>query len=321
MKLDSALLRFLRVSKVLGVFPVQTLEDGSLQFSPYSPLTFLAIALPLAYTGAILCSFVFDVLLETHRLSYLLSIVPNALLTVISDLVIRISSVLYTNELIQLVSIISDRRYGPAGGFVEQFSWVVSTLFLTCFALYNGATVGGDMYVEAGTGVVMASIWVTSSFLHDAAQICALGFILIFGKQVLSHYEGLCGEMLKLCKNNKPSLLFTAVANVESVEKVPGAGNVSSWFDPMEQLVHRFEKLQVAFGIFSSIGGTFVLALVLDVATWLYCLACNVLFNQYTSPSAFVLSLTVLGALLDILVLVAIAELGQQMKNKVVWTN
>ena len=81
--------------------------------------------------------------------------------------------------------------------------------------------------------------------------------------------------------------------------------------------MHRLEHVQEAFAMFSKIGGAFVLAVVLDVSTWLYCLACSVLFNQCSLPLAFKLSLVVFGALLDILVLLAITELGQRMKD---WT-
>ena len=41
----------------------------------------LAIAFSLAYTGALAYSFIFTVLLENHRLSYILTIPPNAVLS------------------------------------------------------------------------------------------------------------------------------------------------------------------------------------------------------------------------------------------------
>ena len=313
--MDNALTGFLRLSKLFGVF--QVLKDGSLKCSPYSPFTFLAVVFSLAYTGAILYSFIFNVLLENHRLSYILTILPNAILTVVADYLIRISSILYSSELSQFVAVTGEARWNEQDhGFVDWFWRGLSVLFLTCCTVINVATVIGTINAGAGIGTVMASTWtMLSGFFHDGGNVCALGFVLMSGMRIVSNYEGLCGEMLEFCRDKNASVSFTAVANAE---KHYGAVNISACADHGQKLVDRFGQLRLAFGIFSKIGGVFILALVLDMTTWLYSLACTVLFNQYCAPSAFMFAMTVFGALLDVLVLVAVAELGHQMKNRVI---
>ena len=78
-----------------------------------------------------------------------------------------------------------------------------------------------------------------------------------------------------------------------------------------------FIQLKTAFGIYGKVGGALIFALVLDVATRMFFLACQVLFRHESFVSPFIFAMTTFQAVKKILALLTIAELGHQLAAKV----
>ena len=78
-------------------------------------------------------------------------------------------------------------------------------------------------------------------------------------------------------------------------------------------LVEMFVQLKAAFEIYANIGGAFIFALVLDIGTWAYKMACVTFFNPDYTKLVFSSTLTVTQGLIAMLVLLMVAEVGHQM--------
>lgn len=96
----------------------------------------------------------------------------------------------------------------------------------------------------AGIRTVFSLTWtMKSGFLQDGGNVCALAFVLTSGVRIVSKYEGLCAEILEFCRDKSANISFTAVVNVEIVEKNHGSVDISACADHEKKLVDRYGQL------------------------------------------------------------------------------
>ena len=93
---------------------------------------------------------------------------------------------------------------------------------------------------------------------------------VVFGKLVMSGFEGLCTEILECCRTG--SAVAVPVTVVATKKIAPYRVQVMSASpDEYEQkLVDQFVLLKLAFQTHSKIGGAFIFALVPEATTWMY---------------------------------------------------
>ena len=310
---------FLRLSKIFGLFPIRTLKNGSLEFAPLSFTTLLAVACPLAYTAFTMCTL--NSVLVHHRLSYVLTFLPPSFISLMSDYVIRICSFYWSKDFIKLVALIGQIK-GEAAGIGKGLRWFCCAvaILITLISLIRNIgsmivlfeTVGANWYV-----LIVWAMWpATCGLLHDGAVACVFCFVVVFGKLVVSCYEGLCKEILEFCRRGSA---FAVPATLVAKHKTaPWHTQVinGSPDEYVQKLVDRFVLVKLAFEVYSKIGGAFIFALVAGAATWLYNDLCTELFNQEIM-SPFILAVMALHMVLDMVVLVTIAELGHHMTKHV----
>ena len=302
---------YLRFSRLLGVFPVRILPDGTLEFCPWSALTLLAVALPLSYTVTLVHYMYFT--LERQHLSYVFTMVPSTIVSGLTDYLIRLSSVWYCNDLIKFIALTAEGESQSTKGFMKCF-WVVPALFFICSACRGIAQTiamsqSGQPVTAGGTAtgkhLLVASLLSASDLLHDGMLCSALCFVILFGKRALSSFALLCAEVFEFCRIQYEPTTNSALqiaCKVKSINGKPYAADT--------QLAEKFVALKKAFGIYTKIGGLFVFALVTDTGTWLYYLACTVLFNNDSASAPFLLAMMAIQSLMQTLVIVTIAELG-----------
>ena len=312
---------YFRISRLFGVFPVRILTDGTVRFSPWSVFNLLPFGFSLSYT-VLLSHFLYSMLkLEWHHLSYVLTIFPNTITTVLTDGLIRISSIWYCNDLIKFISLTAEVKGQRPERFMAHFRIVPALYFI--FALFR---VSSQVIIANQSGIQVTAVGTATGmhplaafalspceFLHDAAIAFALFFLIIFGKRALSTFCVLCDEILRFCRVQANTVAYN-VALLPTPCKVE---TVISLYVQAEQLAEKFLRLKTAFGIYSKIGGLFAFALVGDIGTFLYYLACTVMFNNESASTPFVFAMMAIQSLMHVLVLVTIAELGHQMDCQV----
>ena len=158
----------------------------------------------------------------------------------------------------------------------------------------------------------LVTFWVSFCHLaHDGALLAALCFLVMFGSRAASCFELLCAGVEKHCKG----LLICAPADIvlrTTMLKFEQASLLGQ-----AELIQMFVQLKTAFGIYGDVGGAFAFALVVDMGTWIFFLACTVLFRRGSLFLPLIFAIAAFQAVKAILVLVTIAELGHQLASKV----
>ena len=312
---------YFRVSRLLGVFPVHISTGGTLKYTPWSALTLLPVVFSLTYSVATSDFMYSTVKAQLRHLSYVLTILPTTITTILADCFIRMSSIYYCNDLVTFIALTA---YGPnqhAKGFMNYF-WVVPALFSLCFVFRDITQAIGmsesDIPVTAvgtATGMhhLVPFLLLACDLLHDGALCSALWFLMIFGERALSSFALLCEEVLEFGRIQSDRSAYTALQIARKV----GAVDLISCTNHAQKLAEKFVRLKIAFVIYSKIGGLFVFALIADMAPWLYYLVCTVLFNHEIGSTPFIFPIMAIQSLTHTLVLVTIAELGHQMDCEV----
>ena len=191
-------------------------------------------------------------------------------------------------------------------------------MVLVLYIICASPRVIGYGFMYPGLGVSLSSLrsgtewdrilalWVSFCHLmHDGALLSALCLVVMFGKRAVLCFEYLCAEVLRHCETYScvPSGPVTHATTI----KVEHSSFLSQY-----ELVAMFIQVKTAFGIYGKVGGALIFALVLDVATRMFFLACQVLFRHESFVSPFIFAMTTFQAVKKILALLTIAELGHQ---------
>ena len=311
------MLACLRFSKIFGVFPLRLSGTYPSKWFRCKYCTIWSAILIVTYSLA-MSDFMYSTI-ERRPLSFVLTLLPFTISSVVTDASIRISSTRSCNDLIRFLELTA--KYGKQHdrSFMGYF-WSLLILFATtAVALFVGF---GLIFPEIGvtaSGLKLGPEWnrvlsfwnFFSYFMHDGSLLCALCFLIVFGRRAVSCFKFLCGEITEYCLRN----LYLSSNTFQTLDKVqlPKASSL----DEGDELIDKFLELKAAFGIYMKVGEIFTFALVTDIGTWIFFLACTVLFNDDTIKSGFLFTVTACQSLITVLMLITIAELGHQLRSKV----
>ena len=291
---------YLRVSRAFFLFPLSRSKSGALKFAVCSFPTFLSITLAGFFPAVMLLTFIYSSVNE-EPLSYLITVVPSILLSVFSNSVIRVSSTCYTSDLLQFLS--------PLRVSWERHNWQNTKIFSMLILLplvyavaliigYIAIVAFGVQYHFSLAASDVESVWdgllfppfihTTFLFCRDGPLFCAVLFISLFGQEVMKRFEMLCAEVI----------------DVEG-------------FISVKELSEKFAAVKTDFEIYSKIGGAFSFALVLHIGTLEFFSVSGVLFHINKSLQSFRYMMRVFESIFAALILLTIAEVGNQMESKV----
>ena len=315
---SSSLLKHLKFLRFSGIFPTSLSGGSATNYSSSIPLTLLSVISGLSYTIALFDGVRYTLLEST--LSRALTVVPYTVAAFLSDCIIRSSSFWFREQFSDFLALTD--RPGLRGGkpHLLKYFWALAIFYSGCLLVH---LIGlGVVYPEIGVSATtfksgsdwdrLLALWISSTdFLHGCTVLSALCFLVIFGRQTVSYLDGFCNEILQQCKVASQPCIVAQVAKNEMLKKAIQDGN------NCYSLADMFKNVKVAFGIYSMIGGTFIFALVLDVGTWLFYLACTILFRSSSAVDPFYYVLIGTYCLSAIINLCVIAEYGHQITRQV----
>ena len=312
--------RYLRVSRIIGVFPLRKTKSGSLEFSLCSPLTFISIALAGFYTV-----YMFDVVLnrlDLKQLSERIEMWPVVFTAVLTDHLIRISSMRYSGDLIKFLSLpqpnmkqsrhsASKMRYLGVGPTVYAVYTVIRLIVELAVAFDKYYSLEAAKRGTVWDGLLYDVFLQIAIVCRDASYWCAFWFVTLFGEKVMERFELICEEIMEYSEaSTEPGYpgQIKALKEPKAFEvHVKGAGCAN-------KLKIGILEMKTAFEIYSKIGGTFSFAVVVSIWTWAFSSVCAALFGGGNSVS-FVHQ--VCESMMAALTLMTVAEVGHQIGSKV----
>ena len=312
---------YLRLSRIFGIFPLSRSACGILRYSVCSLPTIISITYAGSYTICML-HYMYYALNEQQNLSYRLTVIPNVVISVCTDYLTRIASMYYSNDLLKFLAL-TDNAKSNGKAFKTSLK-VMPIVYPVLSLIVRRVFLGTETQVSA-RAMVRDTVWDgphafwvgLGYFLRDGAFWSVLCFVFIFAQRLVACFEVLCADVVEHCRsttqhvNVSPSVVIhMGTKSEESYRMERGSG-----FG--EQLLDSFVRLKLAVDIYSKVSGAFFFALVADVGTWLFYLACRVLFANETATSTTAFTITVTQSLLVVSVLLSISELGHQIKCEV----
>ena len=322
---------YLRISRIFGVFPNTRSVDGSAKFTRFSLPIFYSLAISLCYTIC-LVDYINGKLQQNQSLSYRLTALPSVAMSLLTGYLICISSMQYGSDFVELLRIVEikgklqcrgQRPLDYFSGFVATLSFVSSLLHVIQYVLLYPGGSTWDTFLATGPewDQLLALGTKLFGFLRDGMSLSALCFLIIFGKGIVSNFELLCKEISDCCRSTIVQTYQGILPVIGSkAEETPALTlQVHSLGDT--ELAELFLLQKVSFEIYSKIGGVFTFALVAEIGTWLFYVVCAVLFNIEDPNLSFSFPTRIRQAIVVVLVLVTIAELGHQIGSQVLPEN
>ena len=319
---------YLRLSRIFGVFPLSRSADGILRYSVCSLSTILSMTYAVSYSLCML-HYMYFVLNEKH-LSYRLMITPCVVVSASTDYLTRIGSMYYGNAVVKLM-VLTD--HGESNGKTLRKGFIVVPIVypaLSLIRVIRAGVLGNETQFSANDTTNGTDwdgpfdLWIGFSFIaRDGAFWSALCFLHIFGQRVMLCFHALCTEILEhYCEtSNQDGKLYPGGGAFQIGSKAKALACVKMNPDLGEKFVDSFVRVKLAFDIYAKIGGVLVFALVVDIGTWLFYLAGSVLlFSTEEVDSTFAFPFVAAQSILVVLVLLSIAELGDQMECQVIGT-
>ena len=318
-KLNNRIQWYLRISRMLGVFPLSQSKDGTLKISLCSLPTIISITLAGLYTVAML-----DLLysrLNEHTLSYRLTSVPTLVAAILTDYLIRVSSIRYSNDLIKFLGLMdSSTKQNCGSPGLMRYLGTVSTVYAVfkVIRLIVSLIVFPENHISLATvnkGFFVEII----SFGRNGTNWSALCFVTLFGEQVIARFESLCKEIMEYCGTRAVSTCADGTVSVlKPVQhRLEASGLNMLGLASGKELTGKITELNIAFSIYTKIGGAFIFALLVDIWAWAFYLICAVLFGHGDSSSQFIFILRVIESIMATLTLLTVAEVGHEIANRV----
>ena len=313
---------YLRISRIFGVFPISRSPHGPVTFSLYSLSTLYSVVMCLCYTVS-MSDFIYNRLQQNLQLSYHLTVLPNTVVSAATGFLICISSMRSRNDLVKLMVITDQSKFHHRGQWGMGYLGKVPALHFIC-CLIQFIRHGLLFPERRPSGTFLATGWewdrllsFASSlldFFSDGVSSSAICFLIFFGKRVVLSFQLLCREIAEGCRATMVHT-YQGIVHIGSKVEAPTLIVPSPLCGP--ELAQKFLQQKLAFEIYSKIGGAFIFALVTDIGTWLFYLVCAVLFNTENSSSWFPFTIKIFQAIVFVLVLLTVAELGHQITTQV----
>lgn len=308
---------YLRLSRILCVFPISRSKDGALRSSICSVHVLISIALAGFYTATTLKSL--EPVVYQEKISYLITYLPHKVQVVFTNCLIRAASIYYSRELIVFLTPPHKAQIKgcQTSGIVRLLvaSPIVFSLVATVrlIAVVTVSFPGGGRILVGGEN--QGSIWsellltviiiIVISIYRDGAFFCAFWFVSLFGREVIQRLQVLCAEVMEYGEMYAGPL---------------GSGPVfdtRNSFAAGKELTLKILKLKNDFRTYSNIGGSFSFSLVLYIATYELFSISAVLLYPERSGSTLDFKAQILDSVMAALMLLTVAEIGHQIGSKV----
>ena len=314
---------FFKFLSFFGIFPVRMSADGLPTNRLSIFLTLLSITFGLSYFIGNSDYIWYTV--EKSQLSRVLTALPHGLAAILTEFLIRVSSIRYCNQFIKFLALTSQQSNSLHNSeSLMKYFWMLPMLYSACSLTH---LIGhGILYTDTGvsyTTLKSGSDWdrllafwiIINDVLHDCSILSSICFVVHYGKRVTSSFELLCEEMLKICQ---AAAAHRSSSAVQFQNQLKALAPLESESSHAERLINMFSDAKIAFGIYSKIGGTFIFALVLDAGTWIYYSACTALFGHPIAGAPLYYVVSTMYCVASAINLCVIAELGHQMASKVI---
>ena len=312
---------YLRVSRVLGLFPLSRSSDGALTFSLCSLPTVVSVTMAILFTAVAADRIYFE--LKHHELSYRLTVLPSVIMTLLSDHLIRISSMRYSNDLVRLLELTDNCNSQCRGQDRMGYLYIAPTMYLTASIsrLIGRGFVNPELRwsmtnlkTESGWDKLLAPGIALCEFFHNGSFSLALYFLIIFGRRVVATLDLLCTQVLENCI---PSVVCMSRGDIQAGGKAEALGSAVHARSFGHKLVQMLVQLKTAFDIYSNIAGAFTFAVVIDIGLWVFKMTCRVLFIRESTEFLLSSAMGICHGLIALLMLLMVAEVGHEIAHQV----
>ena len=314
----------IKITRNFGVFPLNVLPDGTLEFKWLSvptaclALTVFLYALP---TSDYAYAAYHAVKHADKSLSEQFVIYPTPLAMIISDLVIHAGCALQSSQISKLVRTLDRLSHclltAQKGRevhlvYVLLLLYVISSVFhlaISSAVIHWGAT---SLFFcpERCRGYDFISwLYYFADVIHDGVVGSAAAYVVIFGKRLVDIFHDVCITIRNHCEKKQA--------------KVPrnsnhGSGKVGHEERSLVELfVMQFSELQSCFEIYSSVAGMCILMLLLEAYTMLFCVLGSTFIRDFGERTTVSHVWLITYIYMSLLMIVLLTETGHYMHNKV----
>ena len=319
--------------RISGCFP--------LQFGPGRSLKFKLISLPTLYTLIVSLLYFLSVLdylyvyTKSHQdsktqLSEMLLLYPSTIGCALSDLIIRVASVVHVQKLLKLTAFLKDAPAAftatPSMGRRSKFELLIYsglvlyavyavTSFITNSAFFPEDSVSVlcgcgscENHRVVSIGMFMCDLW------HDGLILSATSFLAIFGFRLVKTFRNICGNISFYCSANWRQSLNNILD--KGKDEMPCKNGLFAIIqnngDALNVFRSQFNEFKLSFDIFSEIAGIFTFALLVEIVTVLFYAAGNALLESSNSElQEFLLPFAY--NMMTVLIFMIIVEMGNYM--------